>query len=1004
MLSKLRVLSVIGLATLIGGLVSGPAFAQSTTAQNAPSTTTQLTGIATDSGGTPLPGVSLTLTGPRTYTTTTDGQGRFTLSVVPGVYAANARKGGFNPAQVTDYAVVAGVPATLNVTLQQVTFSSLREIGRVSTTTRGGGSVFNSTPASIATVGRTQIEDQAQFQVMRLLDQTPGVVTGHPSSTANAAAPGAITIPNVRGGLSFETQGLLDGHPLSVGRFGNYVTTFLDNEVFQTIEVAKGPGVSTPVINLAVNGSVNFRTIDPTAQMRQYLRVGYDSFGGTNLGFRSTGTVLGGKLGYAFVYASDGTQGPANNYPAKVAFPKNVQITGVDQNGNPVNGYLTGNGVGAPNTGFTTVGTDPNKVLPNPYAPFFGQPNNAFATLVGCCQPIGTQYNVRNELVKLRWNFTPSTSLTASYLGSQAYANQAGNNFTQQQDFFTPGSTYAAGPNGIPNNTPFLLYTSGGSTNGGSRTEEVNNEPIFQLEFRTALGRDNLIARAYTASISRLLYNNLNQANAAYSQGYKLYGTATLTPVGGGAPFNAAFNGQNVTVGYVPAGTAIGTGFGGAPNYFRQTEEDKLRGYSFEYDHFLNRMDDLVAVSYDTYRSETHYRQINSPSTNATTGVVTEGTTDPIAQGSFQNNGTLQIRLAATCGKLSATLANYFSTFQNHSNVTDTTVTPSAIRFIDTNNSHWDPRLALTFRSTQNLSLRAAIGSSVASPYINLYSGTIQTPASACGSSCSSVILSLPPVNLKPETGFGYNLGFDARLHDGATLVSGDIYRTNLFNQLLSAATIDTGTTFTNPGGNAPIFLRQASNLPRARYEGAELKINLDPAVGFGYTAAMSLVGAYPINIPPSFYRTNPTTPFGTNLAVVPGINYLPGGSTGSGVNAVSNQSIPYSQLYGEMHYREGPALVQLGMTVYGPNNSFNRSPFSLFNGSIRFPIGDKFTTLQISGDNLFNYAGGQYYVEGNSLNTAAEPLVGGLPSSLVNMNSVPQRKFSFTLRRSFGR
>jgi hypothetical protein len=986
-----------------------PAFAQSTTAQAAPATAAQITGVASDPGGTPLPGVSVTLSGPRTYTTTTDAQGRFSVTVVPGIYVANARKGGFNPAQVTDYAVLAGAPATLNVTLQPVTFASLREIGRVSTTSRAGGSVFNATPASIATVGRVQIDDQAQFQVMRMLDETPGVVTGHPSSTANAAAPGAITIPNVRGGLSFETQALLDGHPLSVGRFGNYVTTFLDTDVLQTIEVAKGPGVSTPVVNMAVNGSVNFRTLDPTAQMRHYVRLGYDSFGGTNFGFRTTGTVLNGKLGYAFVYASDGTPGPSKDYPAIVAFPKNVQITGRDQNGNPVNGYLTGNGVGAPNTGFTTVGTDPNPVaanrLPNPYASFFAGPNNAFATLVGCCQPVGTQYNVRNELVKLRWNFSPSASLTASYLGSQAYANQAGNNFTQQQDFFTPGATYTPGATGIPVNSPFLLYTSGGSANGASRTEEYNNEPIFQLEFRSAIGRDNLIARAYTASISRLLYNNINQANGAYSQGYKLFGTATLTPVGGGAPFNAAFNGQNVTVGFIPGGTPIGTGFGGSPSYFRQTEEDKLRGYSFEFDHFLNKQDDLVAVSYDTYRSETHYRQSNAPSTNATTGVVTEGTTDPIAQGSYQNNSTLQVRIAATRGKLSGTLANYFSTFLNHSNVTDATVTPSVTRFIDTHNTHWDPRLALTFRSTPDLSLRAAIGSSIAAPYINLYSGTVQTPAGACGASCNSIFLSLPPVNLKPETGFGYNVGFDARLHDGVTLVSMDLYRTNLYNQLLSAATIDTGTTFPNPGGNAPIFLRQASNLPQARYEGAELKINRDPIVGFGYTAGFSLVRAFPVNVPASFYRTSPTVAFGTNLAVVPNINYLPGGSTGSGVNSVSNQSIPYSQIYSEVHFRNGPAsLLQLGMTYYGNNTSYNRAPFTLFNGTIRIPLGDRNTTLQISGDNLFNYGAGQYWVEGNSLNTAAEPLIGGLAPSLVNMNSVPQRKFTFVLRKYLGR
>ncbi|GAC1658182.1 MAG: hypothetical protein NVS4B13_00720 [Candidatus Elarobacter sp.] len=1003
MLSMSRVLSVVGLAAIVGGpFGTAPALAQAT-AQNATTAAVRISGTASDQQGTPLSGVIIMLTGPQTYTITTDAQGRYTLAVVPGVYTATARRGGFTPAQITDVAVVAGTPTALNVSLQPVTFTSLREIGRVSTTSRAGaGSVFNSSPAAVAAVGRAQIEDQNQFQVMRLLDQTPGVVTGHPNGTANGAAPGAITIPNVRGGLAFETQSLFDGHPLSVGRFGNYVTTFLDTDMFQNVEVVKGPGVMSPVINYAVNGAVNFRTLDPTSKPRSYMRIGTDSFGGSNFGLRTTGTTMNGKLGYAIAYASDGTVGPAKNYPAVAAFPSNVLITGRDQNGNPVNGYLVGNGITA--GGSTTGPSDPNTAnrLPNPYAPFFAQPFNSFATLIGCCQPIGTEYNVKNELVKLRWNFTPGTSLTASYFGSQAYANQAGNNFTQQQDFFVPGPGYNAGPTGIPAQSPFLLYTSGGSTNGGARTDELNNEPIFQAEFRTAVGRDNFIARAYTASISRLLFNTMNQANAPYSQNYQLYGTGTIIPVGATAPVNVAFNGQNNLISFVPGGTSIGARFGGAPNYFRQTEEDKLRGYSVEYDHFLNAQDDLAAVSYDTYRSETHYRQINSPSTNVVTGKVTENITDPIAQGAYQNNSTLQVRLSATRGKLTATLGNYFSTFFTHANLTDATVTPNAVRFFDTSTTHWDPRLAITYRATRDVSLRAAAGSSIAAPYINLFTGTNQTPAGACGSSCSSIVLSLPPANLKPETAFGVNFGFDARLGDGVTLLSADIYQTNLFNQLIGSATVDTGRTFPNPGGNAPIFSRQAANLSNARYQGLEIRVGRDVPYGLGFTSALSLIRAYPFNVPKSLYQTGPTTPFGTNLAIVPNINFLPGGFPN--VNAVSNQSIPYSQAFQAIRYRNGPGLAELGATYYGPNNSFNRRAFTLFNASARFKVNDDSTTFQISADNLFNFGGGQYWVEGNSLNTPAEPLVGGKPPNLVNMNAVPQRRITFTLRRTMGR
>ena len=107
MLSMSRVLSVVGLAAIIGGPLSmAPAFAQ-VTAQNTPAAAVRLSGTATDSQGGPLAGVTITLNGPRNYTVTTDAAGRFSVSVVPGIYSATARKGGFDPANITDIAVIA---------------------------------------------------------------------------------------------------------------------------------------------------------------------------------------------------------------------------------------------------------------------------------------------------------------------------------------------------------------------------------------------------------------------------------------------------------------------------------------------------------------------------------------------------------------------------------------------------------------------------------------------------------------------------------------------------------------------------------------------------------------------------------------------------------------------------------------------------------------------------------------------------------------------------------
>ncbi|MDP9104587.1 MAG: TonB-dependent receptor [Candidatus Eremiobacteraeota bacterium] len=1000
---RTRVLSAVALAALIGGAAgTAPAYAQSTTAQNTPATAVQITGTATDPQGTPLPGVTVTLSGPRTYTTTTGALGRFTLAVIPGIYTANAQKGGFNPAQVTDYAVVAGTPGTLNVSLQQTTFSSLREIGRTSTTVSRSGSTFNTSPAAVASVGRTQIEDQNATQVMRLLDETPGIVTGHPSSTANATSPGAITFPNVRGGLGFETAALLDGHPLSVGRFGDYVTTFLDADTFQNIEVIKGPGASSPVINYAINGSVNFRTIEPTRRPAHYLRFGADSFGGLNLGMRTTGSF--GKLGYALVYASDGTQGPITHYPTNIILPSNVLLTGRDANGNPVNGYLTGNGY----VNGTGVGSanDPNPVagqrVPNPYVVTIpgNRPFTPFTTLVACCQPISTNYNSRNELVKLRWNFTPSMSFTATYLGMQAYANQAGNNFNQVAGFFVPTPAY--NPNGaLASRSPIILNTTAGTV--GALSDEHNNEPVFQGEFRTAVGRDNFIARAYTASINRLITNIPQSANESYSQGYQLFGTATITPVGSSTPGNYMFNGQQLNVTFPSAGTVIaGKPTGGVTQYFRQTEHDKLRGYSVEYDHFLGDSGNIVSASYDTYHSSTYTPTISGAAFNATTGAVTDNLSVAIADGAYQRNSTLQLRALLNINpKTTLTIADYVSTFFTHASLSDQTSGTPVVRFYDVQQSHNDPRLAITYRANRDLSLRGSVGSSIAAPYINLYSATLQTPAQAFRTGATSVSIGRAATDLKPETAFGYDFGADMRLHDGQTLISADYYLTNLFNQFLTAS-MQQGT-FTPPGGSPiPVLVTAPFNISNARYEGVELRVQRDPAVGFGYTASGSLVRAYPYNLPPNLYLSG-TTQYATNLAVIPNINFQ-GGATGGGTNGVSNQSIPYSQAFAELRYRPVPqALASVGATYYGPNNSFNRDPFTLVNLSARFPVLDKYTTLQISGDNVFNFGGSQPYILNFSLNTRREPLTGGLPPALLNLNSIPARTFTFTLRRTWG-
>jgi len=196
--------------------------------------------------------------------------------VDPGYLSSNGYESGLQRLSQSDFAIVAGTVSTLNVTLGQPTLTSLREVGRVTVNT---GRRFQ----QFARLGRDRIASDLR---------RPGAAAGRAHSQWNArhrqqlargvnnASPGAITFPNIRGALSFETAALIDGHPISVGQYGDYVTTFLNSYILQSVEVIKGSGAASPTISRAIGGTVNFRTIDPSAHPSGPITVGLDSFGG----------------------------------------------------------------------------------------------------------------------------------------------------------------------------------------------------------------------------------------------------------------------------------------------------------------------------------------------------------------------------------------------------------------------------------------------------------------------------------------------------------------------------------------------------------------------------------------------------------------------------------------------------------------------------------------------------------------------------------------------------
>ncbi len=223
----------------------------------APSGNGSLLGSVTDDTGVSVAAATVGITGPVAESTRTDAHGRFDFeNLPPGSYEITVAKGGYQTGKATE-AVGAGQAVTIPLTIHLATLTSLRTIGTVCATR---DSTFNTSTASVNVVPAQTFQEQGATQVTAVLNEVPGVQISYPGSSANGAAPGAITSPNIRNGLSYETATLIDGHPLSVGLFGDYVTTFLNPYLLQSAEIVKGPGAMAPQVNYAINGTVNFRT------------------------------------------------------------------------------------------------------------------------------------------------------------------------------------------------------------------------------------------------------------------------------------------------------------------------------------------------------------------------------------------------------------------------------------------------------------------------------------------------------------------------------------------------------------------------------------------------------------------------------------------------------------------------------------------------------------------------------------------------------------------------
>ena len=344
-----------------------------------------ITGTVTDAGGKPLGKANIALNGPTTSTSVGKADGTFSIAVIPGTYSITVSVPGFQAGRQENIVVAPGQAATVTLALSN---ASLTTIGRTFRTATS----LNTTAAAAQTLSDQAIVSQGQTQVTNVLDQVPGVEINHVAGGSNE--PGSNASISIRGAQPYESQVLLDGHPVDTAGNGAYGfnTTFINSLLLSSVEVSKGGGNLPNQIEDAIGGTVNFRTPSITPGLSTQALAGYDSFNSSYYALRVSDTL--GKIG--FLIGAARYQTPGYLTPQK--------LYGGDDFYNPV---------GIP-------------VTPNPDAVY--GPGAKYDGVINFSYPATSNFQSDSQLAKIAYNFSRQTSVLFEQYSTQTLLDETGNN------------------------------------------------------------------------------------------------------------------------------------------------------------------------------------------------------------------------------------------------------------------------------------------------------------------------------------------------------------------------------------------------------------------------------------------------------------------------------------------------------------------------------------------------------------------------------------------------
>jgi hypothetical protein len=845
----------LSLAVSVGLLVPGmPAFA----ADAPPGSTAVIQGVVTSGTGNPVAGATVSLTGASTATATTDTNGAFSVTVVPGIYRIDVTRSGYVAAVLSDLAVTAGSTVPVTVSLNQANLSSLQTIGRVSTVSRGSASAINTGTATSSYLSGQAFTNLANPQINDVLQHLPDVTIQHMGSQQDTSI--------IVGGVQpYETQVLVDGHPLALGQYGVWVSQYFPSYLIGGVETQSGPGNTTPFANIAVGGTVNLLTPSFTRQPTFELTTGVDNYLTQYTHMLATGSA--GKLQYVIGAGTDGYNGPF--YQAK-----QCDVT----------------------------------------------PEGANTGIIQFCGDSSGSFFSKGELLKLRYEFSNSTSLEAGFVGAWGgYSPQGTAWGTSLGPLTIVGCTNPNGPNtGICTNPKFsnMVGSTVNSLGWYPGSYIYNNQTLFDAQFRTAIGNDTLLVRPYVGSIEPEIIIGTGE----------IYYPAGFSPVN--APNDAAFQ------------TACGNAFGSTTNpaggttvvngqtecfdsAYSTFEQDKLYGSTFTWLHPVG--DSLLGLTYD-FHGQSTFAYINNPQ-----GVSVPFSTDRFSTLSFTGDLHLIRNLGIDLG--------LYDTRYTVDGVKPVSLTDATLVGFSRTITRFDPHLAFTLHPSNDVVYRASFGTSTTFPYVGQLSGlaTYEQPAQSLGVYALGGSLTEKNASLEPEVAIAYDLGFDKRFHNGSVL-SLDLQDSvihDVFEELTSSIPAN--------GGLEGIF--SPINVAKLSTQFATVKYHYTPRVGLGYSIAAAAERSIVSGLPASLYS------FGTQGFPVNNVQICGNGVAAPGIPTC----LPYLKGYGQLTYTWADGTYAgLGADYEGKNNAYFQPPFTLVDFTLRRSV-TKNVEVEVGVENLLN-------------------------------------------------